>query len=180
MKRYAELAARVRVPAGFLLLAVYAVFARPAPGPLLAGGLIALSGLLLRGYAAGYLRKNRSLATSGPYAFTRNPLYLGSALAAAGFAVAGGVWWLALLLAAFLVLVYLPVVSEEESHLANLFPEFRQYADTVPRFWPRLTRPGRASASSGRFEWPVYWQNQEYKALLAYLVGIGLLIWKLP
>lgn len=177
-KRFAELAARVRVPAGFVLLAVYAVFARPAPARLAAGASIALAGILLRAWAAGHLDKNRSLATSGPYACTRNPLYLGSALAGLGFALAGGVWWLGVLVALFLVVVYLPVVAEEESHLAQLFPEFRDYAAAVPRFWPRPPHYSRP-APGDSFRWRLYWQNQEYNALLGYLVGVALLLWKL-
>ncbi len=180
-KRYAESAARVRVPSGFLLVAVYAVFSRPAPKLLAAGALVALAGILLRACAAGHLDKNRRLTTSGPYAYTRNPLYLGSALVALGFALAGGVWWLGLLLGLFLVALYLPVVTEEEAHLAQLFPDFRNYAQAVPRFWPRRPPPqgGREMPASSRFRWPLYWQNQEYNALLGYLFGLALLVWKL-
>jgi protein-S-isoprenylcysteine O-methyltransferase Ste14 len=178
-KRYAEIAARVRVPTGFVVLALYAVFARPTWPRFWAGALLALAGLALRAYAAGHLAKNRQLAVSGPYAFTRNPLYLGSALAAAGFAIAGGSWWLGLLWAAYFFLLFLPVVAEEEAHLAKLFPEFRQYAAAVPRFAPRL-RPARFAGHPGsRFCWSLYWRNQEYNALLGYVAGIALLVWKL-
>jgi len=175
-KRYYELAARIRVPLGFLILALYAAFARPSPVRLAVGAAAALGGLVLRGVAAGHLAKNHRLATSGPYAYTRNPLYLGSATAGLGFAVAGGLWWLALLLAGYLLAIFLPVVAEEESHLEKLFPEFRAYAQIVPRFWPVR---GRVFPSSERFRWSLYWRNQEYNALLAYLFGIGLLLWKL-
>ena len=177
-KRYAEFAARIRVPCGFLLVAVYAVFARPSPALLAVGAVVALPGIALRAYAAGHLEKNLRLATSGPYAYTRNPLYLGSALVALGLAVAGGVWWLGLLLGLFLVALFPAVVSEEEAHLAKLFPEFRQYAEAVPRFWPRMREP-RGAAVSGRFRWALYRKNQEYNALLGYLFGIALLVWKL-
>jgi len=176
-KRYAELVARARVSCGFLLLAVYAIFARPAPGRFVAGALIALAGIVLRACAAGHLEKNIRLATTGPYAYTRHPIYLGSALVALGFALAGGVWWLALALAAFLAAFYLPVAAEEEAHLVTLFPEFREYAATVPRFIPRMRRASRAAR--GCFRWRLYWQNQEYNALLGYLFGLALLVWKL-
>jgi len=175
-KRYYEAAARLRVPLGFLVLAVYAVFARPAPARVAAGGVIALAGIVLRAAAAGHLAKNQRLATSGPYAYTRNPLYLGSALAGLGFAIAGGRWWLALLLAVYLFAFFLPVVAEEEAYLATLFPEFQAYARIVPRFWPAR---GRVVPSSERFRWSLYWRNREYNALLAYLFGIGLLLWKM-
>jgi protein-S-isoprenylcysteine O-methyltransferase Ste14 len=175
-KRYYEVAARVRVPLGFLILTLYAALARPSWTRLAMGAAIAFAGLVLRAAAAGHLAKNQRLATSGPYAYTRNPLYLGSALAGLGFAVAGGSWPLAALLALYLIAIFLPVVTEEESHLAKLFPEFRAYAQIVPRFWPM---PGRVFPSSERFRWALYWRNQEYNALLAYLFGIGLLVWKL-
>ena len=138
-KRYSEIAARLRVLLGFVLLLLYAAFARPTPSRALAGAAIALGGMVLRTLAAGYLDKNRKMATGGPYAYTRNPLYLGTALVAAGFALAGGLWWMAAVLALFLVAIYLPVVGEEEAHLAKLFPEYRDYAARVPRFWRLLT-----------------------------------------
>lgn len=175
-KQYAELAARTRVPLGFAIVLLYAFFATPSLTRLAAGGAVALLGLALRAWATGHLDKNRALAVSGPYAYTRNPLYLGTALVAAGFVVAGGNWWMAVTFAVFLALWYLPVVSEEESHLANLFPEFRDYAARVPRFWPAL----RSSAPSPqRFRWSLYLQNQEYNALVGYLFGLAVLGWKL-
>ncbi len=177
-KRYAETAARIRVPSGFLLLGLYAVFALPTPFWFLAGAVVALLGIGLRAYAAGHLEKNERLATSGPYAYTRNPLYLGSALVALGFAIAGRVWWLGLLFAVYLLAVYLPVVREEEAHLANLFPGFSEYAAAVPRFWPAGRAPLYSSASSS-FRWRLYRRNQEYNALLGYLFAVGVLIWKM-
>jgi protein-S-isoprenylcysteine O-methyltransferase Ste14 len=175
-KRYKELAARSRVPLGFLLLVVYAVFARPTWERLIAGASVALLGTLLRAWATGHLDKNRDLCISGPYAHTRNPLYLGTALAAAGFALAGGEWWIAALFAVVLAFVYWPVVIEEESHLRNLFPNFQAYAERVPRFWPSL-RPALPSAVN--FRMALYRQNQEYNAAAGYMIGLGLLLWKM-
>lgn len=175
-KSYAETAARWRVPAGFVVLLVYAWFARPMPPLLLVGALIAFAGIALRAWAAGHLEKNEQLATSGPYAYTRNPLYLGSALAALGFALASSVWWIGFLLATYLVAFYLPVVYEEEAHLANLFPEFQAYAAAVPRFAIRLRSSGDAG---NHFRWQTYWKNEEYNALLGYLAGVAVLLWKL-
>lgn len=174
-KQFAELAARTRVPLGFAIVALYAVFAAPSLWRFAAGAALALLGLGLRAWAAGHLDKNRALAVSGPFAYTRNPLYLGTALIAAGFALAGGAWWLAGAFAIFLAAWYLPVVWEEESHLANLFPEFREYAARTPRFWPSL----RATPSTQPFRWNLYLQNQEYNALVGYLFGLTLLGWKL-
>jgi len=175
-KQYAELAARTRVPLGFALSVLYAVWAAPSLPRFATGGALAALGVVLRAWATGHLDKNRALATSGPYAHTRNPLYLGTTLVAGGFAVAGGNWWLAVCFALFLALWYLPVVGEEESHLASLFPEFRDYAARVPRFWPALRS---AAPSPQRFRWSLYLQNQEYNALVGYLFGLAVLGWKL-
>jgi protein-S-isoprenylcysteine O-methyltransferase Ste14 len=175
-KRYKELAAKSRVPMGFLLLTAYVFGAQPSWMRVTAGSLIALIGILLRAWAAGHLDKNRDLCVGGPYAHLRNPLYVGTALVAAGFAVAGGVWWIALLFAAVLLLVYLPVVNEEEAHLRALFPSFADYASRVPRFLPRVTR---GTESSPAFRASLYMQNQEYNALAGYLIVLALLLWKL-
>ncbi len=90
-KSYSQFAARIRVPSNFLLSAVYLIFAQPTRGLLIAGAVVAFAGLLLRATSTGYLEKNQRLATSGPYLYTRNPLYLGSLLAGIGFSIAGGV-----------------------------------------------------------------------------------------
>ena len=167
-KSYAEQVARFRVRGGFLLAAIYLVGAQPTPARLLAGAAVALAGLVLRAWSAGVLAKNSSLATGGPYAHTRNPLYLGSAVAALGFAIAGGRWWFFLLLAIFFAAVYWPVIRNEQAHLARLFPnEFPAYAEAVPALWPRL-RAWRGPGSSARFSSQQYWRNREYRAFLAY------------
>ena len=88
---------RLRVPLGFLFAIIFLIFAKPAPATLLAGAIISIFGILIRAWASGHIRKNQNLAVSGPYAFTRNPLYLGSFLLGVGFSVASGVWWLALI-----------------------------------------------------------------------------------
>ena len=167
-KTYAEWAARVRVRGGIVLAAVYLVWAQPTPLRLLSGAAVALAGLLLRAWSTGYLEKDRKLATAGPYAHTRNPLYLGSAIAALGFAMAGGRWWFFLLLGIFFAAVYWPVIRNERVHLARLFPdEFPAYAQAVPAFWPRL-RPWKGRDSSVQFSAQRYRRNREYRASLAY------------
>lgn len=175
-KRYAERAARLRVPAGFLVAALYGIGAQPSRWSLASGLLIALSGLVVRGWAAGHLAKNEALATSGPFAYTRNPLYMGTAIAAAGFAVAGRRWWLAALFAAYFLLAYLPVIGEEESHLRKLFPAYEQYAGRAPRLVPRLSA---GAGGAGKFRWSLYARNREYQALAGYLAGAALLWAKL-
>lgn len=175
-KQYRELAARSRVPLGFVLVVLYMITAQPSWPRFLCGAAIGLSGILLRAWATGHLEKNQQLCTSGPYAYTRNPLYLGSAIVATGFALAGGLWSIAMLYALVLQFVYWPVVLEEESHLRKLFPGFADYAQKVPRFWPTLVPQLQ---SEKRFQMTIYKRNQEYNALIAYLVVMALLLWKL-
>lgn len=140
---------------------------------LLCGVGIAILGLLLRGYAAGHLRKHKQLAISGPYAFTRNPLYLGSVLLAAGFSVASHSWISTLLLAAYLAIFYPVVIRREQSELKTLYgAAFVEYASQVPAFWPRLSP---AMASTERFSWPLYRQNREYEAAVGLAVAMAIL-----
>ena len=177
---YSELAARIRVPVGFLLAAVYMLWAQPTARRLLGGAALAFAGLLLRAAGAGHLAKNQKLATSGPYAYTRNPLYLGSALAGVGFCVAGGRWWFFLLLGIFLAAVYWPVIRREEAHLRRLFPEeFAAYARSVPILFPRLLPKGKIQTAPGGFDWKLYWRNREYQAFWAYVAIVLFLLGKM-
>src|SRR5438309_9158824 len=138
-KPYADTVARLRVPSGFLIVVVFGWLSRPTPESLALGVPMSLLGLALRAWAAGCLAKNRQLATGGPYAYTRNPLYIGTLLVAAGLAIAARSPWLAALFAAVFLFVYLPVIQNEEQHLRKIFPEYAAYADRVPALWPRLT-----------------------------------------
>jgi protein-S-isoprenylcysteine O-methyltransferase Ste14 len=148
-------------------------FARPQITWLLCGAGIAILGLLLRGYAAGHLRKHKQLAISGPYAFTRNPLYLGSVFLAAGFSVASHSWTSTFLLAAYLAIFYPVVIRREQSELKTLYgAAFVEYASHVPAFWPRLSP---AMASTERFSWPLYRQNREYEAAIGLAVAMAIL-----
>ena len=130
-KRYADKVQRLRVTSGFLLLAAFVWFAKPTSQSLWLGVPISLIGLSIRAWAAGHLAKNENLAMSGPYAYVRNPLYLGTLLTAAGVAVASRSWWLAGLLTVVFALVYLPVIELEEQHLRTLFPKYAAYAERV-------------------------------------------------
>src|SRR5204863_10044142 len=112
---------RIRVPAGFVFAAVFLIFSQPTVTTILIGSGIALIGLGLRGWAAGHIRKAKTLAVSGPYAYPRNPLYLGSLLIAVGFTVAGGVWWLVLLSVLLFLGIYLPVISIEVQDMRRIF-----------------------------------------------------------
>ena len=173
-KPYADLVARLRVPSGFLLAAAFAYLAAPSRTSLAVGLAIAALGLWLRAWAAGHLNKNRKLAESGPYAFVRNPLYLGTLTAALGLAVAARRWELGVLFAVVFLGVYLPVIANEEAHLRSLFPDYADYCRRVPALLPRWN-PARNRAP---FQWALYLQNQEYQALLGFLAGVAWLLWK--
>lgn len=167
-----RVARRIRVPLGFVTAGLYLFeLWRRAPHPAAVAWSLALvlPGLGLRGYAAGYVKKNRELTQTGPYAHTRNPLYLGSMLMAAGFAVALLSWPVAVVLAAGFAVIYVPVIASEERFLRATFPDFDAYCRQVPRLIPRLTpaRPIRAEASSGAFSLALYLKHREYNA------GIG-------
>jgi protein-S-isoprenylcysteine O-methyltransferase Ste14 len=175
-KPYADAVARLRVPSGFLLVAAFAWFSRPALDSLLWGLPVSLVGLALRGWAAGCVVKNQMLATGGPYAYTRNPLYLGTLLVAAGLALASRSIGLGVLFAVVFALVYLPVIQLEEQHLRTLFPAYNQYAAGVPALWPRRPRGPRQSANP--FDWRLYLKNREYQAGAGLAAGVVLLVWK--
>jgi protein-S-isoprenylcysteine O-methyltransferase Ste14 len=172
-KPYADRVARLRVPAGFLLAALWAWLAEPTPASLGAGLPLGMLGLLIRAWAAGHLAKNERLVTTGPYAYIRNPLYAGTLVAAAGLVIAARSPWLAAAFAAVFLLVYLPVIEQEEQHLRKLFPDYDAYAARVPLLIPRSL-----SAPSGRFRFDLYRRNREYEALAAFLAGVALLVWK--
>jgi len=173
---YAAWAARWRVPLGFLLGAAYLLLSRPTVKLLIAGGAVAAAGLALRAFAAGHLAKNQRLAMSGPYAYTRNPLYFGSALMGVGFAVAGGRWIVALACLVFFAAVYGPVIRREEEYLRREFGEvYDRYAQRVPLFLPRFRRP----AGGEKFQWKQYRKNHEYEAFLGYLAVMIFLAFKI-
>jgi protein-S-isoprenylcysteine O-methyltransferase Ste14 len=168
-KSYAAWAARWRVPLGFALGVGFLVGSRPRASLLVAGGLVALVGLLIRAAAAGYLEKNRQLATAGPYGYTRNPLYLGSFIMGAGLALAGGSWPLATAFLVLYALVYGPVLGREEAMLRGQFAQtFERYAATVPLFFPSLWKRREERAAGERFRWERYRKNREYEAALGY------------
>lgn len=143
----------------------------------LAGGLgIACLGLGVRALAAGQLRKHEALVTSGLYGSTRNPLYLGSAVMAAGFALAADSALGALVLLAYFALFYPATIRWEENRLRVRYGrEFAGYTLRVPRLWPRL--PLRSPLTG--FSWRCYWRNGEYSAALGFLVGVVTLVGKM-
>ena len=173
--RYAQFVARQRVRVGFLLVAAFAWLARPSILSMELGLPIAVAGLLLRAWAAGHLEKNTRLATTGPYGWVRNPLYLGTVLTACGLVTAARRPLLAVLFALVFTLVYLPAIQLEENYLAELFPDFSEYAARVSAFLPRWP----AVRNPARFRGNLYFRNEEYQALLGFLAGAAWLAVKL-
>jgi protein-S-isoprenylcysteine O-methyltransferase Ste14 len=171
-KPYADRVARLRVTAGFVMVAAFAIFSRPTPRSLAIGLAASLSGLALRAWAAGHLAKNQRLAISGPYAFTRNPLYLGTLMTALGLAAAGDSPGLAILFGALFLLVYLPAIELEEQHLTSILPGYRAYAARVPLLLPRWPE----GLGPDDFSFALYRKNREYQALLGWLTGAVWLI----
>ena len=173
-KPYADLVARLRVPAGFVMVVAFAWFSQPNGQSMALGLPLSIVGLALRAWAAGHLAKNQRLAVSGPYAFTRNPLYLGTLITALGLAAAGRSLGLALLFAALFALVYLPAIELEEQHLSAILPGYAEFAKRVPLLvpcWP-------ADFGDCPFSAALYRKNREYEAGLGFLAGAALLVGK--
>ncbi len=178
MAEWSRVARRIRVPLGFAFAMLYFWLARPTWRFLALGSVMIVPGLLMRALASGHVRKNEALATTGPYAYTRNPLYLGSLLIGIGFAVAARSWWVGAVLVVMFFAIYVPVIRGEEKFLREKFPEFDEYAQRVPRMLPRLT-PSRYGDDSGGFSMELYLKHREWNALLGSMLLIGALMLKM-
>jgi protein-S-isoprenylcysteine O-methyltransferase Ste14 len=172
---------RWRVPLGFLCAFIFIALAKPNPRTLVVGAVVSVVGLAIRAWASGHIRKNSQLAVSGPYAYTRNPLYLGSFLIGLGFTIASGRWVLGLLFAALFLGIYFPVMRVEARTLAGLFGEsYEAYKRSVPLFFPRPT-PYRPEKIEGvrfgvKFDRQLYLRYREYRAALGLVAAWGLLL----
>ena len=167
--RWQKIARRIRVPLGFVFAGVFLWLAEPTWKTMLLSLLLVVPGVWLRAYAAGYVRKNAELTRTGPYAYTRNPLYLGSMMIAFGFAVGAASWIIFIALAILFAAIYIPTIQGEEGYLREHFAGFNEYAAKVPRLLPRLTAaefPENANASGGRFSAGQWRHHREYNALM--------------
>jgi protein-S-isoprenylcysteine O-methyltransferase Ste14 len=173
---WSQIARRIRVPLGFAFAAFYLWIARPTWSSILIGTGVAIPGILLRALASGHVKKNEELTTSGPYAYTRNPLYLGSLIIAVGFALAARSVWVLLVIVAMFFAIYLPVIRSEEGYLRQTFPAFDEYARNVPRLRPRLTA---FRSGHGGFSGHLYRQHREYNATLGTAALMAALVAKL-
>lgn len=176
MRSFLETAQRIRVPAGFALGLILVLTASPTWQTLIAGGFVASLGLVLRAWASGYLKKNQELATSGPYAYTRNPLYLGNFLLGIGVAISAGAAWLLFLFGALYLIIYVPVMLAEAQAMFSLFPDqYQTYRAHVPLFLPRLY-PYRIHRETGvNYDGSLYMKHREYRAALGLLSVLTIL-----
>ena len=175
---WGRLAKRIRVPLSFAFAVFYFWLARPTWPSIAIGAFFAVVGLWLRGFASGYVKKAQELTTTGPYAYTRNPLYLGSMIIAAGFALAARSWWIALAMVVMFLAIYIPVIRFEEELLRGMFgADFDAYMTRVPRLLPRL-RAEKAGAP-GAFSRELYLKHREYQAAIGAAVMLAALAAKL-
>ena len=172
---WGRIARRIRVPLGFVLAVVFFWLARPTLWSIAVGACVVGVGVWIRAIASGHVDKNAALAMSGPYAYTRNPLYLGSIVIAIGFAIAALSIWIALILLLMFVAIYVPVIRSEEAFLNSKFPEYRAYSAQVPRLIPRLRA---ASAGGGSFSRELYLKHREYNALVGSAAMLAALVLK--
>lgn len=174
--------ARWRVRIGYFLAVFVLCLARPVPKWILVGGVVGLLGLAIRAYAAGYLHKQEVLTVSGPYAYTRNPLYFGSSILTAGAAIAMHSVCAAALLLIYFALVYSFVMRREEMELRGKHgAAFDVYAKSVPLFVPRFSPIQQADSQQAGFSWARYKKNHEFEALGGFLLLLVALvvIWRL-
>jgi protein-S-isoprenylcysteine O-methyltransferase Ste14 len=177
MESWGRTAQKMRVPAGTLIGLVFLFLLHPSVRSLWIGGLIAFSGALLRVWAAGHVEKGKALTQSGPYARTRNPLYLGSFLMALGILFAGQGYWLLIPFGVFFLSVYYPVMKAEEQELFRGYgSEFLDYARRVPFFFPSFRASGGRSAP---FLWARVIRNREHRALAGLAIAEAFLIFRM-
>jgi protein-S-isoprenylcysteine O-methyltransferase Ste14 len=172
---------RWRVRLGYPLAIAVLFFARPLPRSILYGALVGLVGLTLRAWAAGYLHKQEVLTVTGPYAYTRNPLYLGSAVLALGVAIVTRSWISSVLLATYFAVFYSIVIRKEENELRPRHSEsFDRYAAAVPIFFPRLSPAKLSDSGTGTFSSMQYKKNHEWQAAVGFLLLliVLVLIWR--
>ena len=177
-----ELAKRLRLPLGFVFGILYFWLAPrwATPERLGIGAVVAALGLFVRAWAAGHIVKNHQLATTGPYAHVRNPLYFGSFLLAAGFAIAAHPLVL-VLVAAFWLLIYVPTMERERRNILGRFPEaYPAWAAHVPMFFPRLTPWRQEDVTAERWSPSLYLKHREWQAALVYVIAIAWIAWRMP
>jgi protein-S-isoprenylcysteine O-methyltransferase Ste14 len=170
----------LRLRAVWILIVPFLWLASPTPSLLAAGAGVAVVGLGIRAWAAGHIRKERELTTRGPYAHTRNPLYLGSFFVGLGFTIAGGRWLFVILFLAFFWWIYGRTIRGEAELLERRFgDEYRRYAERVPLVVPRAALYRAEGWEGAGFDARRWRQNREYEALAGALAGFAFLVAKM-
>lgn len=181
MSSWKKFAQRTRVPFG-TILGILFLFSmhpsirlmHPSSQSLWIGGAIALCGALLRIWAAGHIEKGRILTQGGPYAFTRNPLYLGSLVMALGIIAAGRGYWLLPPFILFFAFFYYPVMREEEQELHQGYGDrFLEYSSRVPLFFPSFHKAGRNNST---FLWSRVVRNREHRTFAGLILAVAILM----
>ena len=173
---WGRIARRIRVPLGFLFAAFYFWRARPDWTSLAVGGTVAVLGVFIRAMASGHVKKNEELATTGPYAYCRNPLYLGSIIIAIGFAIASRDSWVGVVILLLFAAIYVPVIRSEEAFLRGRFGQYDEYMQRVPRLLPRTIW---LSGLTTGFSRKLYTQHREYNALIGAAAMLAALVIKM-
>ena len=177
MASWGKLAQKTRVPAGTLLGLVFLWRMHPSIRSLWMGGAVSLGGAVLRVWAAGHIDKGRIIAQGGPYAFTRNPLYLGSFIMAIGVLLAGQSYWLLIPFGVFFLGFYYPVMKAEEQEMLQGHGEvFAEYANKVPFFFPSSRAAVRSSST---FLWSRVFKNREHRTVAGMILAETFLILKI-
>jgi len=168
---------RIRVRAGYVAGALALYFAEPTRDSVILGGAIALAGELIRIWASGHIEKTLKLATGGPYAHTRNPLYVGSVLMALGFLAAARHPVSIIAGLAYLVVFYPAIIREEAKFLRGKFPdEYHAWAKAVPLFFPR---PTPAGPRQSKYQVSRLLANHEWRSVLGLAVLSAFMLFKL-
>jgi protein-S-isoprenylcysteine O-methyltransferase Ste14 len=173
---WSRIARRIRVPLGFLFAAFYLWRAKPTWTFIAIGTAIALLGIAIRAVASGQVKKDRELTTTGPYAYVRNPLYLGSIVIGVGFAIAARDIWVLVYLVVYFILIYVPVIQGEQNYLRSTFPGYDDYTHCVPSLLPRTL--WFAGVTEG-FSRELYLRHREYNSLLGAAAVVAVLIAKI-
>jgi protein-S-isoprenylcysteine O-methyltransferase Ste14 len=164
-----ELLNRMRVRAGLIAAVAVILLARSTWVSLVEGILVTMIGLSIRAWASGHLRKEKELAISGPYQYSRNPLYLGNFVLGIGIVIGARSWWVLAIFGAYFGAFYPLIIRRERDRMKQLFPQqYEEYRKKVPPFFPLLKK--RTLPSPVKFSWTLYKKNREYRAFIGTVV----------
>ncbi|MFW6124144.1 MAG: methyltransferase family protein [Acidobacteriota bacterium] len=157
-----------RVRAGSLAALASLILARPSFKSILLGFLISLLGLFLRTWACGHIQKEEKLSVSGPYRYTRNPLYLGNLIIGIGIIAGSRSWWVFGIFCFYFLIFYPVVIDIEKQKMEKLFPKQYKNFKKVPLFIPNL-QP-KLFQDKKKFRWGLFLENKEYRAFTGVML----------